>query len=410
MSTAPAFAANPSSPTGPLAGVRVLGLVKVWAGPYATKMLSMLGAQVIKIESIDALDEMRAYGGVDIEHAPYFLSQNTEVLSARANLKSAEGIALLKRLITKADIVIDNLRPGALDKLGLSYAAMQQIKPDIIHVAIKMYGSEGPLGQHTGYAPSFAAIGGLNYLVGHEGAEPRGMNIRYGDTSAGAAAAYAAIAALHHRERTGEGQFVDLSAVEAISSLIGDSLFAQEVTGEPARHEGNFDPELSPHGVYPVADGGWLSIACGSDDEWRALSQGLGAPELADDPRFADHASRIANRAALDAVIAERTSEQDGETLGLALREAGVAAYPSASSLDLATDGHFWAHEAYRMVTSGNGDVRPVVGPPWRITPDAPRIENGAPTLGQHDDYVYGAVLGLEEAEIARLKESGAIC
>lgn len=394
---------------GPLAGVRVLALVKVWAGPYAAKMLSLLGAEVIKIESMGALDEMRAYGGVDLEHAPYFLSQNTEILSARVNLKSAEGIAQLKALIAQSDIVLDNLRPGALEKLGLSYADMKAVKPDIIHVSIKMYGTEGPLGQQTGYAPSFAAIGGLNYLVGHEGQVPKGMNIRYGDSTAGAAAAFGAIAALHHRARTGEGQLVDLSAVETISSLIGDSLFAYSLTGELPTHEGNYHPELSPHGAYPAKDHAWISLACGSDAEWNALCGELGAPELAQDPRFATHPERIANRAALDAAIADLTAPHDAVELGERMRAAGVAGYPSASSLSLVTDELLWAREAYRMVENGNGEVRPVVGAPWRIAPDGPEITHGAPTLGEHDDYVYRELLGLSEAEFDRLKDSGAI-
>ena len=394
---------------GPLAGVRVLALAKVWAGPYAAKMLSLLGAEVIKVESMGALDEMRAYGGVDIEHAPYFLSQNTEILSARVNLKRTEGIEQLKALIAHSDIVLDNLRPGALEKLGLGYEDMKAIKQDIIHVAIKMYGSEGPKGQHTGYAPSFAAIGGLNYLVGHEGDVPRGMNIRYGDTTAGAAAAFGAIAALHHRERTGEGQFVDLSAVETISSLIGDSLFAYGLTGEEPHHDGNFHPELSPHGAYPCRDQGWISIACSSDEEWRTLASQLGSAELVSDPRFASHEARIANRHDLDVAIGKLTQPHDSVELGDRLRASGLSAYPSASSMALAVDEYFWARQSYRMVENGNGDIRPVVGAPWRIEPDGPEIVHGAPTLGEHDEYVYRELLGLDEAEYARLKESGAI-
>ncbi len=400
---------NRAGPGGPLAGVRVLALVKVWAGPYAAKMLALLGAEVIKIESMDALDEMRAYGGVDLEHAPYFLSQNTEVLSARVNLKSPEGIAQLKALVARSDIVLDNLRPGALEKLGLAYADLKAIKPDIIQVSIKMYGTEGPLGAQTGYAPSFAAIGGLNYLVGHEGQVPMGMNIRYGDTTAGAAAAFGAIAALHHRAGTGEGQLVDLSAVETISSLIGDSLFAFSLTGEVPVHEGNFHPELAPHGAYPTRGQGWLSLACGSDVEWNALCRELDATQLAEDSRFATHQGRVANRGALDAEIAALTAPYDAVELGERLRAAGVAAYPSASSLALVTDEFLWAREAYRMVESGNGELRPVVGAPWRITPDGPDITRGAPTLGQHDDYVYRELLGLEASEIKRLQDNGAI-
>jgi crotonobetainyl-CoA:carnitine CoA-transferase CaiB-like acyl-CoA transferase len=394
---------------GPLAGVRVLAVAKVWAGPYAAKLLAQLGAEVIKVESVTALDEMRAYGGVDIEHAPYFLSQNTEALSVRVNLKSEEGVAQLRRMIAVSDIVLDNLRPGALAKLGLSYEAMRDIRPDIIHVSIKMYGSEGPLGYQTGYAPSFAAIGGLTNLVGHEGRVPRGMNIRYGDTTAGAAAAFGAIAALHHRERTGEGQQVDLSAVEAITGLVGDSLFAFALTGEPPRHRGNAHNELSPHGFFPARDGRWISLACDGDGEWRAAAEVLGAPGLASDERFASHLQRLCNRAALQEELARLTAPQDAADLCARLRARGVAAWPAASTLDLVSDERFWSDGTYRMVECGNGDVRPVVGPSWRMEPDGALLERGAPTLGEHDDYVYRELLGLDEAEYAALKASGAI-
>ncbi len=394
---------------GPLAGVRVLAVAKVWAGPYAAKLLAQLGAEIVKVESTSALDEMRAYGGVDIEHAPYFLSQNTEALSVRVDLKCEDGIAQLKKMIAVSDIVLDNLRPGALDKLGLSFEAMQAIKPDIIHVSIKMYGSEGPLGYQTGYAPSFAAIGGLTSLVGHEDRVPRGMNIRYGDTTAGAVAAFGAIAALHHRERTGEGQQVDLSAVEAISGLVGDSLFAFGLTGEPPVHRGNAHDELSPHGFFPTRDNGWISIACDGGGEWHALANELGAENLADDPQFATHEDRVANRAALEAELGKLTHTLDCAELACRLRARGVAAWPAASTVDLMSDDLFWSNETFRMVINGNGDARPVIGSSWRIEPGGAELERGAPMLGEHDDYVYRELLGLDEDEYEALKASGAI-
>jgi crotonobetainyl-CoA:carnitine CoA-transferase CaiB-like acyl-CoA transferase len=394
---------------GPLAGVRVLEIAKVWAGPYAGKMLAMLGAEVIKVESMGALDEMRAYGGVDIEHAPYFLSHNSEVLSVRVDMKSDKGMGLLREMIARSDIVIDNIRPGAMERLKLGYDDLKAIRPDIIHVSIKMYGNDGPLGYQTGYAPCFAAIGGLTYLVGHEGEVPKGMNIRYGDSTVGAAAAFAAIAALHHRESTGEGQFVDVSAVETLSSLIGDSLFAFNLTGEVPQPDGNFHPELAPHGAYPCRDEGWLSIACGSEAEWRALIGVLDAYHLAGDPRFGSRDLRVANRHVLDKQLGNLTAGHDAVALGVRLRGAGGAAYPSASTLALASDDLFWERRAYRMVENGNGDIRPVVGAPWRMTPDEAAIERGAPLLGEHNDYVYRELLGLSQDEVDALLASKAI-
>ena len=394
---------------GPLAGVRVLEMTKVWAGPYAGKMLAHLGAEVIKIESASNLDEMRAYGGVDINSAPYFLSINQEILSAQLNTKSEQGDALIRQLVAKCDIVIDNIRPGAMERSKLDYQHLRAIKPDIIQCSIKMWGTDGPLGYQTGYAPSFAALSGLTYLVGHEGDTPRGMNQRYGDSTAGACAALACIAALNHRDRTGEGQFIDLSAVEAMTSLVGDSLFAYSVTGEVPEPDGNFHPEMQPHGTYPCAKGEWISIAVDGDAEWRALCHGLGDAALAEDDRFATLVARLANRHALDEAVGALTASHDCADLAERLRKAGVQAFRSQSSLDLCTDAYLWARHAYRMVSDHRTGSRPIIGPSWRMCPDEAKVERGAPLLGEHNEYVFSEILGLSAERIAELKATKVI-
>ena len=386
---------------GPLAGIRVLAFTKVWAGPYTGKYLAHLGAEVIKVESMTNLDEMRAYGGVDIDAAPYFLSINQEVLSVQVNMKTPEGLDLVKKMVAESDVVIDNIRQGAMERSGLDYDSLKAIKPDIIQLSLKMWGTEGPLAYQTGYAPCFAALAGLNYLVGHEGEVPRGMNIRYGDSTAGAYAALAIVAALHHRESTGEGQFIDLSAVEAMTSLIGDSLLAWSVTGEVPQADGNYHAEMCPHGAYPCAGGEWISIAVDSEAEWAALRSEL---ELEPSPTHATLAGRQADRPAIDAAIAARTSARDASQLGEALRATGVPAFRSQSSIDLCSDDLMWSRGGYRMVSDHRTGSRPIIGPPWRMTPDEAQIERGAPLLGEHNDYVYGELLDLPPGDIADLK------
>jgi len=388
------------SPGGPLSGIRVLEITKVWAGPYAGKLLAHLGAEVIKVESATNLDEMRAYGGVDINAAPYFLSINQEILSVQVNMKTAEGLDLVRQMIARSDIVIDNIRPGAMERSHLGYDDLRKIKPDIIQCSIKMWGNEGPLGYQTGYAPCFASLSGLTALVGHEGETPKGMNIRYGDSTSGACAALACIAALHHRERTGEGQFIDLSAVESMTSLVGDSLFAYSVTGQVPQSDGNFHPEICPHGAYPCQMTGWVSIAAATEEHWQALCRVLAADDLAADPRFATLALRLENRRALDAEIAELTAHQDAADLADQLRQAGVPAFKSMSSIDLCSDDYLWGRQAYRMVTDHRSGSRPIIGPSWRISPDGPNVARGAPLLGEHNDYVYRELLGLPQEQL----------
>jgi crotonobetainyl-CoA:carnitine CoA-transferase CaiB-like acyl-CoA transferase len=397
-----AAAAAPKTARGPLAGVRVLALTKVWAGPYAGKLLAFLGAEVVKVESYTNLDEMRAYGGTDIDHAPYFLSLNPEIVSVQVNLKTEAGIAKLKELVAKSDIVMNNLRPGAIERLGFSFEKLKEIKPDIISMSIKMWGNDGPLGYQTGYAPSFSALGGLNALVGYEGGEPLGINMRYGDSTVGANAAFAAVVALLARERTGEGQFVDVSAVECMSAMVGDSLFNYSVTGRVPGPDGNVHADMAPHGCYPCGED-WIAIAIASDEEWQKLCAALAASDLARNPEYQNLAGRQAHRQDIDAALSRLTRGQDAVQLAERLCAAGVAACKSQNSYDIINDRSLWDRRFYRLVSDARDGKRPIVGAPWRFSKTPFEIERGAPRLGEHNAYVYGEILGYSPKEIEQL-------
>ena len=379
---------------GPLQGVRVVELTKVWAGPYAGKLLAMLGAEVIKVETACNPEEMRAYGGTDINHAPYFLSINPEILSIDLDIKSGEDMARLRELIARSDIVINNLRPGAMERQGLGYEQLTAVKADIISVSIKMWGNDGPLGHQTGYAPSFAALAGLASLVGYPGGSPLGTSMRYGDSTVGAAAAYAAVVALLHREVSGEGQFVDVSAVEALSAMIGDCLLEQSLTGKPLGPTGNYHPDMCPHGCYPCSDGSWVTIAVASEAEWCQLCVALDAAALTLDPRYATMDERRRNAEALDADVARLTRSHDAEELAHRLRAAGVPAGKSATAIDVIADQRLWDRELYRFVTDHREGQRPILGPSWRMARFPARIARGAPDLGEDTEYVLREILG----------------
>jgi crotonobetainyl-CoA:carnitine CoA-transferase CaiB-like acyl-CoA transferase len=383
---------------GPLEGVRVVELTKVWAGPYAGKLLALLGAEVIKVETAGNPEEMRAYGGTDINHAPYFLSINPEILSVDLDIKSALGMAQLRELIARSDIVINNLRPGAMERQGLGYDRLKEIKPDIISVSIKMWGNHGPLGHQTGYAPSFAALAGLAGLVGYPDGPPRGMSMRYGDSTVGAAAAYAAVVALLHRELCGAGQFVDVSAVEVLSTMIGDCLLEQSLiekrglAAQDIAPNGNNHPDMCPHGCYPCLGGSWVSLAVANDDEWQRLCDVLDARALAN--RYPTMDDRRSDSAALDAELAAVTRNHDAEQLAHRLRIAGVPASKSATAVDVIGDQRLWDRELYRFVSDHREGQRPILGPSWRMMRNPARIERGAPDLGEHTDYVLREILG----------------
>src|SRR6476469_4517125 len=314
---------------GPLEGVRVVELTKVWAGPYAGKLLALLGAEVIKVENSKRPEEMRAYGETDAAHAPFFLSITPEILSVDLDIKTPSGLDSLRDLIGRSDIVINNLRPGAMERQGLSYDDLKAIKSDIISVSIKMWGNDGPLGYQTGYAPCFAALAGLASVIGYQGGPPLGASMRYGDSTVGGASAFAAVAALLHRELTGEGQVVDVSAVEVLSSMIGDLLLEQNSAGRDLGPDGNRHSHMAPHGCYPCSGADWIAIAVADDAEWHRLCDALGAGMLANDPRYATSSGRIANAEPLDRDIAGFTRAHNAADLAQRLRRAGVSANKS---------------------------------------------------------------------------------
>jgi crotonobetainyl-CoA:carnitine CoA-transferase CaiB-like acyl-CoA transferase len=269
-----------------------------------------------------------------------------------------------------------------------------------------MYGSAGPLSYQTGYAPCFAALGGVSALVGYEGEPPTGMNVRYADSTFGTMAAYAAVVALLHRLRTGVGQSIDVSAVECMSSMISDTIMDYTLNGVVRHCDGNRHPEMTPHGVYPCREGEWLCIAVESDAQWCALAAAMGQPELADDPRFNSHAERKANEEELDRRVSEWTGQREAAPTATELQAAGVAASKSQSSLDLIADHHLWARGFYREVADCEGQTKTTLAPPWRMTRGA-EISAAAPRLGEHNAYVFGEILGRSEAEQRALAAAG---
>lgn len=379
---------------GPLQGVRVVELTKVWAGPYVGKLLAFLGAEVIRVESLESLDVTRSFGVKDIDNAPGFQAVNPQKLSVQIDMKTPQGVALILDLLGKSDLLVENLRPGAVKRLGLGYEAVKATRPDIVYVSMGMYGSDGPLAYQTGYAPCFAALGGVSALVGHEPGVPVGMNVRYADSTFGAAAAFAATVALLHRRRTGQGQFVDVSAVETMSSMVGDSLMAHALGGGLPQCEGNRHPQQAPHGVYPCRDGAWISLAAPDDTAWQALAAAMDSPALARDINFATVAQRKANETALDAILATWTRTQDARELEARLQALGVAAAKSQSSVDLVADANLWTRGFYREVSDRQGASKTIAGPSWKMSREA-AITDAAPRLGEHNAYVLGELLGL---------------
>jgi crotonobetainyl-CoA:carnitine CoA-transferase CaiB-like acyl-CoA transferase len=392
---------------GPLQGVRVVELSKIWAGPETGKHFAFMGAEVIKIETKDALDFTRfdTLTG-DINKARGFMSVNPQKLSALIDIKTGQGVELVLDLLRLSDILVDNLRPGAMERLGLGWDAVRAVNPRIVQITMGMYGNDGPLAHQTGYAPCFCAIGGLSALVGYKDQPPTGINMRYGDSSYGTAAAYAGLVALLHARRTGVGQFVDVSAVECMTTMIADSMMAYTLNGAEQACDGTRHADMAPHGVYACRDGSWVSIAAADDAAWQALADAIGQDGLAGDSRFATLAARKTNEEALDQLVSKWTAQQDvGEVVRL-LQSRDVAAGKSCNSMDIIADEQLWSRGFFPDAIQPDGTVRPIVGPGAKISRPA-EICDDAPWLGADTDYVLGEILGLSEQEQACLKEAG---
>ena len=402
----------------PLEGVRIVDMTWVWAGPCACMFLAMLGAEVIKVESRDRLDFFRRYviwpladaepTELSTDGSMNFLSGNLSKLGVTLNLARPEGKALLKQLVAVSDVVVENMRPGAMARMGLGYEELRQVNPAIIMLSSSARGGTGPESQYAGYAAVNHAIGGAAYISGYPDGPP-GYALGDVDLMNAMASAFAIVAALRYRDLTGEGQFIDYSQSEGVTSLIGEVLLQYQMTGRIPGRKGNSDEFMAPHNVYPCwGIDRWLAIAVETDGEFAALCDAMGMPDLAADPRFASAAARKRNEAALDDIIAGWTRQQDRDYTANRLCAAGVAAAPSRDAQDLFRDPHLRERDVFVEVEHPEGGKHEVVGLPWKMS-DCEPVLRRSPRLGEHNDYVFGEVLGLKLAEIRRLRREGVI-
>ncbi|MEW9856230.1 CaiB/BaiF CoA transferase family protein [Novosphingobium sp. M1R2S20] len=394
----------------PLAGIRIADFTVHNAGPFCTHLLSQLGAEVIKIESAMRPDAFRKPHPVYGRMGPATFDQVASTkMSVRINLKKAEGIALAKRIVAVSDIAAESFRPGVMDRLGLGYEALKAVKDDIVMLSVSSSGQSGPDSHFAGYAPLFGAWGGLGELTGYEDGPP--VEIRHVmDHTVGMNSAVAVMAALQRRRATGQGGHVDVAAREVAASLVGDMLLLAAAGGVPAR-QGNAHARMAPHGVYPAkGEDRWLAFAITSDAEWRALTGLMGRAELATDQRFVDEPHRQANRVALDAIVSEWTVTQDANEAAAKLQQAGIGAHASWTTPEIAGDEHLRARRAIVEVAEPDGKLRAAVGVPMRLSKGAEiGIHRGTPKLGEHEDHVYGNLLGIGRDERRALEDAEVI-
>ncbi|MBI3250104.1 MAG: CoA transferase [Deltaproteobacteria bacterium] len=396
----------------PLAGIRVTDFTWAWAGPYCTLQMAHMGAEVIRIESqkrpcVSRLIPSFADDVPGPNRAGYFNQYSQGKKSLQLDLGRPEGIEIAKQLIAKSDIVVQNFSAGAIDRMGLGYETLKQIKPDLIMVSICGYGQTGPERQYMGYGPASVPLSGISSLTGYRDVGPAEVGISYGDPNAGIFGSFAAMAALAYRQRTGKGVHIDLALWEALLVLMPEGLMDYAMNRSQPERDGNRDRWMAPHGCFKCQGDAdkWVTIACGSETEWQALCQAMGNPELATDKRFANVTARKANEDILETLISEWTQARDRWEVTELLQKAGVSAFPSMSNKDLATNPHLQARGYLVQKEHPEVGTRIHAGIPWQMSGTPCEVRAAAPLRGQQTDEVLRNILGLSEDAVRKLHE-----
>ncbi len=386
-----------------LQNIRVLDFTWVLAGPYATRILADFGAEVIKVQPLTPEAE-------DTFSRGYYNTWNRNKLGVTLNLNKPQGVAIAKRLVSISDAVVENFTPRVMANWGFNYESLKQIKPDIIMLSMSTMGNTGPWRDYVGFGPTVQAFSGITYLTSFPDKPPLGLGYSYADHVAGLMAALALLGALEYRQRTGEGQYIDVSQAEAMASLLGDAIVDYTLNDKPAEPVGNSSTQAAPHGVYRCrGDDRWCAIAVFTDEEWQGFKRALGNPLWAEDSRFAILSGRLENADELNGLVEEWTRQHSAEEVMALLQEHGVAAGVVQNASDLANDQQlkqrgFFVELDHPELGKTISDATPV-----KLSDTPAKYHRAAPTPGQDNDYVYKQLLGMSEGEVAELGERGVI-
>jgi len=395
---------------GPLSDLRVIELGTLLAGPFCGQLLGDMGAEVIKVEPPGQGDPMRAWGREKDKGKSLWwpvVARNKKGITL--DLRQEQGQQVLKELVAKTDFLIENFRPGTMEKWGLGWDVLSAINPRLIMIRVSGYGQTGPYSKRAGFGAIGEAMGGLRYVVGDPSTPPSRMGISIGDSLAATFACVGALSALHYREVTGRGQVVDSAIYEAVLNMMESLITEYDKTGYIRERTGAILPNVAPSNVYPTSDGQMILIAANQDTVFGRLAQAMGQPQLAKDPRFATHVARGAHQAELDALIAEWTRTKTCKELLDLMEEAGVPAGLIYRAPEMLADPHFKAREAIVSVPHPDfGELKMQnVAPKLSATPG--RIRSPSPQLGEHNEEVYLGLLGMSRERYEQLRAARVI-
>lgn len=398
--------------TGALDGIRVIELGQLIAGPFCGQLMGDMGAEIIKVEppGVDGKgggDPMRNWGRGDDKLWWEVVSRNKKAVSA--NLRVQEGQELVRKLAAKADILIENFKPGTIEKWGLGPDVLHKINPRLIIVRVSGYGQTGPYSKRAGFGGIGEAMGGWRYFVGDPDRAPSRMGVSIGDTLAATYGCMGALAALHAREKTGKGQVVDSALYEAVLQVMESVVPEYHWSGYIRERSGSVLPGIAPSNVYKCKDGDYL-IGANQDAVWARLAEAMGQPELATDPRYANHVARGKNQAELDERIERWTSTLTVDEVEALMIKHSIPAGKMYRAPEMLEDPHFQAREAIIDVeTERWGSLKMQnVFPKLSATPSS--VRTAAPSkIGQHNTEIYGDLLGLDAQQLSALAAAGAI-
>ena len=394
--------------SGPLAGLRVIEMGSLIAGPFCGQILGDFGADVIKLEDPGKGDPMRQWGrSLPGGHSPWWPVIGRNKRSVTLDLRTAEGQDIARKLILSADIVVENFRPGAMEKWGLGYDALSAIHPGLIMARVSGFGQTGPYSQRAGYALIGEAMGGLRYIMGEPDRLPARAGISIGDSLSGLHAALGVMMALQSRHMTGKGQVVDAAIYESVLSVMENLITEFVVTGYQRERSGAILPGIAPSNAYPTASGDMVVIGANQDTLFERLTEAMGQPELAQ--RFKGHAARGQNQAEIDALISAWTSTQDTQALRKLMDQRGVAAGLIYRAADMLEDPQYQArHSIVEVPHPAFGTVKMQnTFPVLSRTPGEVRWPG--PPLGAHTEEVLRDALGLDAEAVAGLRSRGVI-
>ncbi len=400
--------------TAPLAGIRVVDLTMVWAGPFGTRLLGDYGAEVIKVEGPGQWDLLRGLGGIPrtvdrwYNRAAYFNHNNRNKYSAAIDLRQEAGRDLLLQLLAKSDVLVENYRANVMDNLGLSFEEVRTVNPRIVYVSMPGHGKTGPEAHYVTYGTNVEQLAGLVSVSGYEGGEPLKTGFSYGDPTAGLAVPAAVALGLRQRNRTGEGVHIDLAQRENLTGFVGEYLVDYSMNRELRGPAGNTHPHYAPHGVYPSGgEDRWLTIACENDEQFAGLCRAMQREELAEDERFATMAARKANERELDALIGEWTARWGHYEAMHILQRHGAPAGAVLTIPEVMSDPQLRARGAWSEQVHPDAGAWEVETPPWNLTRTPGHARIPAPGFAEHNGYVFRDLLGLDEETIARLYADG---